>query len=326
MARFARPLHVAGGGMLREVAKKGMRTLAVVGAGGVVGVKLVERALATTDARIYAYTHGKVPSIPAAHAPRVTWAPLDIGDAEAVRSSLDAAQPDVVINPAAMTNVDACESRRAEAEAANAAGPRYLAEACVALGARLLHVSTDYVFPGDDANPGPYLEDAISRAVNYYGETKQAGERAVQEVCAGRVPWLVARTALVYGSVPGGRANFISWLAGELRAGRTVRVVSDQINTPTLADDLAAALLSLAERATEGVLHVAGPDLLTRVEWARRIADFYALDASLIEVTTTEALAQPAPRPLRSGLRTQRANELADVTMRGIRDGLEAMG
>jgi dTDP-4-dehydrorhamnose reductase len=302
-----------------------MRTLAIVGAGGVVGVKLVERALAATDARVYAYTHGKVPATPAAESPRVTWAALDIGDAEAVRAALGAARPDVVINPAAMTNVDACESRRAEAWAANAAGPRHLAEVCVALGGSLLHVSTDYVFPGDEASPGPYVEDAAPCAVNYYGETKLAGERAVQEVCAGRGPWLVARTALVYGYVPGGRTNFISWLAGELRAGRRVRVVSDQVNTPTLADDLAAALLALAERGTEGMVHLAGPDLLTRAEWAQRIAEYHQLDASLIEVTTTAALGQPAPRPLRSGLRTRRAEELAGVAFRGVREGLEAM-
>lgn len=302
-----------------------MRTLAIVGAGGVVGVKLVERALAATDARIYAYTHGKLPATPATTSARVTWAPLDIGDRDAVHAALSAARPTVVLNPAAMTNVDACESQRALAYAANAAGPRHLAEACVALGAGLIHVSTDYVFPGDDANPGPYLESAATRPVNYYGETKLEGERAVTEICGERVPWLVARTALVYGHIPGGRANFISWLAGELRAGRSVRVVSDQENTPTLADDLAAALLALAEREARGIIHVAGPDLLTRAEWARLIAEYYALDASLIAVTTTAALGQPAPRPLRSGLRTSREDDLAGVRLRGVRDGLEAL-
>lgn len=302
-----------------------MRTLAIVGAGGVVGVKLVERALATTDVRIYAYTHGRMPSTPAVDSLRVTWAPLDIGDAEIVQAALEAVRPDVVINPAAMTNVDACQERRAAAWAANAAGPRHLADACVALGASLLHVSTDYVFPGEEANPGPYLEDAEPRTVNYYGETKLAGERAVAEVCAGHVPWLVARTALVYGEVAGGRTNFVRWLASELRAGKRVRVVGDQINTPTLADDLATALLMLAERGTEGIVHLAGPDLLSRVEWAQIIATYYALDASLIEVTTSAALAQPAQRPLRSGLRTKRADALTGITLRGVKAGLEAL-
>ena len=303
-----------------------MGGLAIVGAGGVVGTKLVEQALATFDGPIQAFTHGANPPPHAsAHAGRISWQTLDLGDGAAVRRALDAARPEVVINTAAMTNVDVCEIRRDEAVAANAHGPRYLAEACARLGARLLHVSTDYVFPGDAEQPGPYAEDAATRPVNHYGWTKMVGERAVALVCDGHVPWLIARTALVYGHVPGGRANFVSWLAGELRAGRRVRVVSDQINTPTLADDLAAALLHLMRQGSEGLIHVAGPDLLSRDAWARAIAAHYGLDAGLIDVTTTAALKQPAPRPLRSGLRTERATDLAGVHLRGVDAGLAVL-
>src|SRR5690242_15628036 len=159
-----------------------MGGLAIVGAGGVVGTKLVEQALAATDGPIHAFTHADIPP----HAPaqadqvdRVRWEALDLGDGAAVRRALDTARPEVVINTAAMTNVDACETRRDAARAANAHGPRYLAEACVRLGARLLHVSTDYVFPGDAEQPGPYAEDAAVRPVNHYGWTKLEGERAV---------------------------------------------------------------------------------------------------------------------------------------------------
>jgi dTDP-4-dehydrorhamnose reductase len=225
-----------------------------------------------------------------------------------------------------MTNVDACELDRDAAWAANALGPRHLAEACVKHGAALLHVSTDYVFPGDDRQPGPYAEEAAVRAVNHYGWTKLMGERAVEEVCAGRVRWLCARTALVYGYVPGGRTNFVRWLAGELRAGRHVRIADDQYNTPTLADDLAAALLHLMRRPTEGILHVAGPELVSRVEWARTIATTAQLDASLIDVVSTAELRQVAQRPLHSGLRTARADALASVELRGIVPGLALTG
>ncbi len=301
-------------------------TLAIVGAGGVLGAKLVEQALTESDARIYAFTHGATPAIPAAQSDRVVWQPLDIADSAAVADALSAAHPTTVINSAAMTNVDACETRRDEALAANGAGPRHVAEVCVRLGARLVHVSTDYVFPGDEQQPGPYVEDAPVRPINYYGWTKLQGERAIAEVCDGRIPWLVARTALVYGYVPGGRANFITWLTGELRAGRRVKIVHDQINTPTLADDLAAALLHLARRDSQGIIHVAGPDLVTREAWARAIAAYYALDEGLIDVLSTADLKQPAQRPLRSGLRTSRSQDLAGVTMRGIAGGLEALG
>ncbi len=303
-----------------------MGPIAIIGAGGVLGAKLVARALAVTDDRLLTYTHGSVPSRPAAPSPRVTWLPLDIGDAAAVAAALEQARPALVLNAAAMTNVDACELRREEAYAANAAGPRHLAAACVRLGARLIHVSTDYVFPGDDPHPGPYVEGAPERPVNYYGWTKLEGERAVAATCAGRVPWLVARTALVYGAVPGGRANFITWLVGELRGGRRVKVVNDQVNTPTLADDLAGALLHLAAAGSEGLIHTAGPDLLSRDAWAHLIADYYALDAGLIDVLTTAELKQQAQRPLRSGLHTARHNELAGAPLRGVRAGLDALG
>jgi len=303
-------------------------TLAVVGAGGVLGTKLVEQALVAGDAyeRVVAYAHRLPPPERRLGGERVAWEALDLGDGAAVAGALAAARPEAVINAAAMTNVDACEDRRDEALAANGAGPGHLAEACVRLGAPLVHVSTDYVFPGDDAQPGPYVEGADVRPVNHYGWTKLQGERAVESACAGRVPWLVARTALVYGHIPGGRANFVSWLAGELRAGRRVKIVDDQWNTPTLADDLAAALLHLLARGAEGVIHVAGPDLLARDEWARAIADYYDLDAGLIDVTSTAALAQRAQRPLRSGLRTVRGVELEGVALRGVRAGLEALG
>jgi dTDP-4-dehydrorhamnose reductase len=304
-------------------------TLVIVGAGGVLGTKLVEQSLALGDApyeRVVAYAHRLPAPERRVGGDQVTWAALDIGEAAAVATALAAARPAAVINAAAMTNVDACEDRPDEALAANGAGPGHLAAACVWLGAPLLHVSTDYVFPGTDAAPGPYVEGAAVGPVNHYGRTKLEGERAVEAVCAGRVPWLVARTALVYGHIPGGRGNFVSWLAGELRAGRRVRVVDDQWNTPTLADDLAAALLRLLARGAEGIIHVAGPDLLTRDAWARQIAAYYGLDAGLIDVTSSAALAQRAQRPLRSGLRTERAAELDGVALRGVRAGLAALG
>ncbi len=301
-----------------------MTGLAITGAGGVLGVKLVEQALGAGDGPIHAFTHTeRKPMSLASTDPRVIWSALDMGDAAAVAAAMREAAPDVIINSAAMTNVDACEDERDAAYAANALGPRHLAEVSLRLNARLIHVSTDYVFPGDAAHPGPYLEDAPTRAVNHYGWTKLVGERAVREVCEGRTPWTVVRTALVYGYVPGGRPNFVRWLAGELENGRVVRVVDDQFNTPTLADDLASLLLHLAANHVTGIIHGAGPDRVSRIEWARAIAIAYQLDERLIQVISTPELQQKAQRPLLSGLRSSRTDELAGVTMRGIRAGLE---
>jgi dTDP-4-dehydrorhamnose reductase len=110
-----------------------------------------------------------------------------------------------------------------------------------------------------------------------------------------------------------------------LKAGHRVRIVSDQYNTPTLADDLAGALLRLLQHGATGMIHVAGPELLGRHEWAVAIARHYGLDAGLIDVVSTAELRQPAQRPLRSGLRTERAGDLAGVTLRNVAAGLDAM-
>src|SRR5258708_17977350 len=145
-----------------------MGELAVIGAGGVLGVTLVEQVLAGGVDRIHAFTHGPVPAVSAATSERVLWRTLDIADAAAVWAALSAARPAVVINAAAMTNVDHCESHQEQAYAANAAGPRHIAEACVRLGAAMLQISTDYVFAGDDEHPGPYAEDAAVAPINAY--------------------------------------------------------------------------------------------------------------------------------------------------------------
>jgi dTDP-4-dehydrorhamnose reductase len=298
-----------------------MTTLWITGAGGVVGGKLVEQATrAGRHDRILALSHAS-PSDPAEHYPAVAWATLDLGDRDAVKAQARLVPPDVVINPAAMTNVDACESRRDDARRANVDGPRALAEVCRDLGAHLLHVSTDYVFPGDDDQPGPYAEDAIPRAINYYGQSKLDGERAIQAVCGDGTPTTIVRTALVYGL--GHRSNFVTWLAGELRAGKRPRIVRDQFNTPTIAGDLATVLLWLAEHRQTGIYHAAGPDLVGRHEWALAIANHFALDTSLIDWVTSAELAQPAARPLRSGLTCARLlAEPEAPRLRGIARGL----
>lgn len=303
-----------------------MSTLWITGAGGVVGHKLVQQAVASRRyARIGAFTHTAASARTQDWPATVTWSALDIANREAVRAAATALPPDVIINPAAMTNVDACERQSSAAQRANADGPRHLAEIARARGAHVLHVSTDYVFPGDAQQPGPYAEDAAPRAINIYGQTKLDGERAVAEVCAGDTPYTVVRTALVYGLIPGGRGNFVTWLAGELATGRRVRIVRDQFNTPTLADDLASVLLWLAAEGVTGTYHAAGPDFIGRDAWALAIAARFGLDTRFIEWVTTAELAQLAPRPLRSGLLCPRlATDRARGApgMRGVAAGL----
>lgn len=298
-----------------------MKNLWIAGAGGIVGSLVVTRAIKTAHFdHIGAFEH-HLTAHPALTG--VTWAALDIGDSAAVQAAAQYLPPSVIINTAAMTHVDLCETRREEACRANSDGPRNLAYIARAYHAQLIHVSTDYIFPGNQEQPGPYRENAPPGPINYYGRTKLDGEEAIKAACANETPYTIVRTALVYGV--GKRMNFVCWLTKELQAGKRVRVVSDQFNTPTLADDLADVLLWMAGSGAKGIYHAAGPDFLGRHEWALAIARHFRLDETLIDWVTTAELAQTAPRPLMSGLVCERlrADEPGGAPkLRGVALGL----
>ncbi len=282
-----------------------MATLWVTGANGVLGSAVTRHAVASgAYERICALGHSSVgPRV--ADSP-VEWTPLDLRDHAAIERLARASRPAVIINCGAMTNVDGCEDTPDLAWQINAEGPRALAQIARATGAALLHVSTDYVFPGDAEQPGPYAEGDPVRPVSVYGHSKLGGEQAIVEELGAEHPWLIARTAIVIGTGPNQRPNFVTWLARELHAGRRVKIVNDQYNTPTLSEDLARSLLWNAAAGTTGIYHAAGPTDLGRHEWALAIADHFQLSRDLIDWVTSDELKQKARRPLRSGLRCER--------------------
>jgi dTDP-4-dehydrorhamnose reductase len=219
----------------------------------------------------------------------LTHAELDVTDADAVRAALGGA--DLVVHTAAMTNVDGCELDPARAEAVNAGGAEHVAAA----GARVIHLSTDYVFSGEE--PGEYAEDAPTGPLGAYGRSKLAGERAV----LGRHGNLVVRTSWVYGE---GR-NFIRSILAAERAGKELRVVDDQRGRPTWAGDLARAVAHLAGRDDTGVVHVTGSG--EPCTWAD-LAE--AVVGHSVERITSEEFGAPAPRPRNSVLSLRRARSL----------------
>jgi dTDP-4-dehydrorhamnose reductase len=220
------------------------------------------------------------------------------------------ARPRTVVIAAAATNVDRCESEPAMANAVNATAPAALARAAHRIGAKTVFVSTEYVFDGE---AGPYDEDAEPRPLSVYGSSKAAGEQAVLSADPDAI---VVRTTVVYGPERQGR-NFAYRLAGHLRAGKVLRVPSDQISTPTYNRDLATALVQLAQSSLRGIVHVAGPCLLGRDGFAVEVAREAGLDGTLIESVKTASLSQVARRPLRAGLISRRANEWGSHPVRG---------
>ncbi|MFJ9867866.1 dTDP-4-dehydrorhamnose reductase [Streptomyces sp. NPDC101165] len=222
-------------------------------------------------------------------------AALDITDPEAVRAAV--AGHDVVINCAAWTDVDGAESAEAAATAVNGTGVRHLAVACRDNGARLLHVSTDYVLSGDGTEPCP--ESAPTAPVNAYGRSKLAGEQAVAELLPDT--GYIVRTAWLYGEH--GR-NFVTTMLGLAQRRNTVDVVNDQQGQPTWTRDLARLLLALgsADQAPPGVYHATASGHTTWYGLARAAYELAGLDPDRVRPTTSSAFPRPARRPAYSVL------------------------
>jgi dTDP-4-dehydrorhamnose reductase len=238
---------------------------------------------------------------------------LDVCDAARVELCLAKAAPRVVVNCAALTKVDQCEREPALAERANAAAVAGLARACRGAGAKLVQLSTDYVFAGDAARP--YREDDPPAPRSVYGRTKLAGERAALEVPG----TLVVRTSWVYGR---GR-NFPAAILAQAREGKPLRVVADQRGRPTYTADLAAGIVDLLDAGAAGVVHFANDGEATWLELARALLDSCGFGDRPIEPLTTEQLGLPAPRPRYSVLDLGKARALG-VTPRDWRKALAA--
>ncbi|MEA2640815.1 MAG: dTDP-4-dehydrorhamnose reductase [Chloroflexota bacterium] len=224
---------------------------------------------------------------------------LDVTDEAAVARCLDAVAPDVVYVPAALTAVDYCETHREEVYALNVEPLRDLGRRCAQQGARLVHYSTDYVFDGDD---GPYAEDDLLHPINVYGQSKADAEQLIVESGA---QYLILRTTGVFGWDPTSK-NFAMQVWQRLGDGETMRVPSDQYANPTYAPFIAEVSVGLAQAGIGGIVHVAGGKWLPRHEFAHALAQLFERDETLIQPITTDQLAQPARRPLKGGLRTEK--------------------
>jgi dTDP-4-dehydrorhamnose reductase len=223
---------------------------------------------------------------------------LDVCDAGAIGTALGRHRPDVIVNCAAWTDVDGAESGEAAALAINGVAPGLLAAAANDVGARLVHISTDYVFDGRSAKP--YVESDATGPRSAYGRTKLAGEAAVVAVGG---PHAIVRTSWLFG--PAGR-NFVATMLGLAAEGREeVAVVADQIGCPTFAGHLAGALVEIAERELDGVMHVAASG---HCSWAELAAEAFRQAGASCRVrpVSTSEFPLPAERPRRSVIVSER--------------------
>ncbi|HEV8512645.1 MAG TPA: NAD(P)-dependent oxidoreductase [Cyclobacteriaceae bacterium] len=292
-----------------------MRIL-VTGCNGLLGQKLVE--LISSKPEHYLIATAKSTLVPTLL--RGEFHSLDITNQSSVESIISKTRPEVVINTAAMTQVDQCETEREKCWQANVEAVRYLVEVCQKSHAHLVHVSTDFIF---DGSHGPLDENEKPNPISYYGESKLAGEIEVQKSA---IDWAILRTVLVYGVTKDmSRSNIVLWVKKSLEEGKTINVVNDQWRTPTLAEDLALGCFLAATKKAKGIFNVSGEEMMTPYDIALATADFFKLNKSLIQQTDSTKFTQPARRPPKTGFIIDKAKRELGYKPHTFLEGLEVL-
>lgn len=287
----------------------------ITGANGLLGQALVRRMSQEREYDVLATARDDTPRFEDGSCGYV---PLDVTEPDDVVQIFEDFTPNVVVNCAAMSDVATCDENRNEAWAVNARAVKRLAKQCRTHGARLVQVSTDFVFNG---KRGPYDEDARPDPVNYYGRTKLAGENAVRE--AGRSNWAIVRTVLLYGTGQDlSRSNIVLRIIDQLAKGEPLHIVDDQYRTPTYVDDLALGIERLVHYEETGTYHISGPDLVSIYDLACTVAEVFGYDDALIEPVSSDFFEDDVDRPPRTGFIIDKAKTELDYDPRSLEDGL----
>ena len=289
----------------------------VIGGGGQLGAKII--ANGQKEHIIYATYMTRIPPLDASRVYHV-----DKTDDGSMKKLVAKIKPNAVIDTAALHNVDYCENNKEEAHRVNTVGTRIIAKACKTNGAKMVFISTDYVF---DGRKGLYMESDRATPINYYGRSKLEGEHAIVEECENHA---IARTSMIYSFVStkssqsssGKPLNFAMWVTQKLGRGEPLNIVNDQYSSPTLADSLAEALVKICEKDVRGLYHVAGKTRLNRYDFTLKLAEKMGYDVSLINPVGSASLKQVAERPMNSSLNVDNIEKTLDDKMLSINQAL----
>ena len=226
---------------------------------------------------------------------------LDITKRDALKKIMTELSPDVIINCAAYTDVDKCETERELCWRLNVDAVKNLIIASRMNNSRIIHYSTDYVFDGKN---GPYTEESKPNPLSFYGRSKLASENAL---LTSGVNFNIIRTVVLFGTGSKVKQNFALWLLNRLKNNEPVNIVDDQVSNSTMADDLAYGTLKIIEQGNKGIYNIAGKDIISRFEFAMKLCEVFKFDKHMVNRIKTRDLNQPAPRPLKSGLITLKA-------------------
>lgn len=295
----------------------GLKTILITGSNGLLGQTLVKKLKENQEITVIATSKGEN-RIKQKSGYR--YEEMDISDEEDVEAIFEKYQPDVVINTAAMTNVDACEEQKDACRKLNVDAVEILLKNCEKHDSHLIQLSTDFVFDGKD---GPYDELAVPNPISYYGESKYEAEEIIKN---SSIPWSIVRTIIIYGLVDDmSRSNIVLWAKEALEKNQTLNIVNDQFRSPTYVGDLADACISISEQTATGIFHISGKDIMSISDLVRRVAKFFKLDDSALKEISSYSLNQAAKRPPKTGFVLSKANKLIDYQPHSFEEGLELL-
>ena len=297
-----------------------MKRILITGSNGLLGQKIVHQLLHNESYVLLATSMGenRMSILKEANYSK-NYQSLDITNQEEVEKVVASFKPNVVINTAAMTNVDACETDRENCWKLNVTAVEYLIDACKKVDAHLIHLSTDFVFDGEN---GPYKEEDIAVPLSYYGESKLASENRMQN--SGLKHWSIARTIIVYGVAENmSRSNIVLWAKEALEKKQPIKVVDDQFRMPTWADDLATGCLLIADKQANGIFHLSGKDFMSIYELVERVADYFGLEKNTMEKIKSNSLNQAAKRPPKTGFVLDKSIKILGYNPISFEEGLK---
>ncbi len=284
-----------------------MAKLLVVGASGQIGGALLNEAIKSE--------HQVLGTRFTQNFDEPNFVSLDLSNQKNIQDVFDQFKPDVVYACAALANVDYCETHPDESLATNYEAIVKLVDFANQSKARIIFLSTDYVFNGKD---GPYPEDATPDPINVYGKHKLMAEQYVQ---SNAKDYLIVRTTITFGNERQGK-NFYLVLKSKLSSGQEMRVPTDQFGSPSYNKSIAQALLELGPHKLQGVLNISSDSFISRYDFALLIAKIFELDKNLIIPVTTPELNQAATRPMKAGLLIDKAKSLLKTKLLNAQEAL----
>ena len=275
----------------------------ITGSNGLLGQKLLHKLRVDEGVNLVATSKGENR---VSEKNGYTYFDLDITNKNAVTQLIASEKPQVVFNTAAMTNVDLCEEKKEACDNLNVNAVQYLSVACQQIDAHLIHISTDFIFDGED---GPYKEEDKPNPLSYYGLSKLKSENIVKESDCN---WTILRTIIVFGVGENlSKSNIVLWAKGALEKDEPLNIIDDQFRAPTLAEDLADACILAATKKAYGIFNASGKDIMSIYEIVERIAKHYRNTTKNLNKISTATLNQKAGRPPKTGFILDKAiNEL----------------